>query len=116
MTAYIYGSSEAVEAFVRAVEDHPAHSHLFSESEEGKQLLANALETAFFAGYAWGEDYTGVSVQDSKDWPEALAILDLSCNQLIGLIYALRQAMELGDEYAGRWLSARAQDYGVDWI
>ena len=116
MTAYIYGSSEAVEAFVRAVEDHPCHSHLFSDHEEHTQLLANALETAFFAGHAWGEDYTGIPVQESKDWPEALAILDLSCNQLIGLIYALRQAMELGDEWAGRWLASRAESYGVDWI
>lgn len=116
MTAYTYGSPEAVEAFVRAVEDHPAHGHLFSESEEGKQLLANALETAFFAGYAWAEDYTGIPVQDSDQWPEALGILDLSCNQLVGLIYAMRQALELGDEWAGRWLSARAESYGVDWI
>lgn len=116
MTAYLYGTPEAVEAFVRAVEDHPAHSHLFSESEEGSQYLANALETAFFAGYAWGEDYTGIPIQDSKQWPEALLILDLSCNQLIGLIYAMRQAMELGDDWAGRWLSTHAQNYEVDWI
>lgn len=116
MTAYLYGTPEAVEAFVRAVEDNPAHSHLFSESEQGKQYLANALETAFFTGYSWAEDYTGIPVQESGKWPDALGILDLSCNQLIGLIYALRQAMELGDEFAGRWLSQHAQNYGVDWV
>lgn len=116
MTAYIYGSSEAVEAFVRAVEVHPCHSFLFSESEEGRENLANSLETAFFAGHAWAEDYTGIPVQESKDWPDALGILDLSCNQLIGLIYALRQAMELGDDWAGHWLSTHAEGFDVDWI
>jgi hypothetical protein len=116
MTSYLYGSSEAVEAFVRAVEDHPSHSHLFSESEEGSKHLANALETAFFAGSVWAEDYTGIPIQESSEWPEALLVLDLSCNQLVGLIYALRQAMELGDDWAPRWLSQHAQSYGVEWV
>lgn len=116
MPAYVFGSPEAIEAFVRAIEDNPAHSHIFSESEEGRRLMANALETAFFAGYAWAEDYTGVPVQESSEWPEHFGVYDLSCNQMIGLIYAMQQAMELGDHFARAWLSERAENYGVDWI
>lgn len=116
MTSYIFGSPEAIEAFVHAVEDGPAHSHIFSESEAGRKLMANALETAFFAGCFWAEDYTGVPVQESSEWPEHFGVYDLSCHQMIGLIYAMQQAMELGDRFARAWLSERAEIYGVNWI
>jgi hypothetical protein len=113
---FTFGSPEAVEALVRAIDACPDTTHLFSDCEGCRQSMANALETAFFCGHGWGEDYTGIPVQESEKWPERLGVLDLSKNQLIGLIYALRQAMELGDEWAGDWLSGLAGQYEMEWV
>jgi hypothetical protein len=116
MDMFTFGSTEAVEALVRAVEHENLSVHSFTGCEGCRQDMANALETAFFCGHAWGEDFTEIPIHDSAQWPEHLGAMDLTTNQLVGLIYALRQAMEFGDEWAGRWLSGLAEEYEMDWV
>jgi hypothetical protein len=113
---FTFGSEEAIEALVRAVEQAGHSFHSFTGCEGCRESMANALETAFFCGYAWGEDYTGIPIHESSQWQEHLGAMELSTNQLVGLIYALRQAMELGDEWAGHWLSGLAEQYEMEWV
>lgn len=113
---FTFGSPEAVDALVAAVEREGADVHNFTGCEGCRQSLANALETAFFCGYGWGEDFTGIPIHNSAQWPEHLGSMDINTNQLVGLIYALRQAMELGDEWAGSWLSGLAEQYEMEWV
>lgn len=116
MEMFTFGSPDAVEALVQAIEDEGIAVHSFDGCDNCRQRMANALETAFFADYGWGADYTNIPIQESYRWPERLGQMDLSRTQLIGLIYALRQAMELGDEWAGGWLSGLAEQYDMEWV
>lgn len=116
MEMFTFGAPEAVDALVQAIEHEGLTSHSFTGCEGCRQSMADALETAFFCGHAWGEDYTGIPIHESAQWPEHLGAMDLTRNQLVGLIYALRQAMELGDEWAGSWLSGLAEQYEMEWV
>jgi hypothetical protein len=116
MELFTFGSPEAVEALVKAIERDGQTLHSLTGCEGCRQDMANALEIAFFCGWAWGEDYTGIPIQESYRWPERLGAMNLTRNQLVGLIYALRQAMQLGDAWAGSWLSGLAEEYEMEWV
>jgi hypothetical protein len=116
MDLFTFGSPEAVEALVHAIDSDRAAVHHFTGCEGCRQSMVDALETAYFLGWGWGEEYTGISIHESARWAEYFGDMDLTTNQLIGLIYALRQAMELGDEWAGSWLSGLAEQYEMEWV
>lgn len=113
---FTFGTPSAVEALVSAIEQEGIPIHSFTGCENCCQSMVNALETAFFAGWDWGTNFTGIPIQDSAQWADRLARVELTRNQLIGLIYALRAAMELGDEFAGSWLSDLASQYEMEWV
>lgn len=115
MQSYTYGSAEGVQALVEAV---PAadNLHCFHLSTSEQYLMAQALEMADVAGKPWAQQYTGFGLEESVHWPPCLLDMELDVHQLIGLIYALAEAFDLGDEFAGSWLSCLGETLGVEWI
>jgi hypothetical protein len=111
---YTYGSVEGVQAIVQAIPAEPLHC--FRLSEPDQRRMASALETADIAGHDWAERYTGFGLEERQYWPGCLASMELDIHQLIGLVYALREAYDLGDEFAGDWLSALGSTVGVEWV
>lgn len=117
MTAYTYGSPEAVEALKESLLSNPGDGHWFGFSYGDRKELANALETASFAGKPWFEQHFGLGTEHAGLWPDYLKELELDDAGLVGLIDALALAYELGDEFAGQWLAGLSEcTDDVEWI
>lgn len=115
MTSYTFGSVEAVQALLETLRATPApHEQNFGPATAAK--LAQALETADFAGCDWARRYTGWPVEQGVRWWSALGRMHLSTGQALGLVEAMVIAFELGDDFAGQWLGYMADAYGVEWI
>lgn len=114
MSSYTYGSVEGVQAIVEAIPAEPLHC--FRLNGPDRVRMANALETADVRGNDWAQRYTGFGLEERHFWPECFAEMELDVHQLIGLVFALREAYDLGDEFAGDWLSALAATFGIEWV
>lgn len=116
MNSYTYGSVEGVQALKGGLLASPGKSHYIWLSRNERKLMANALETASFAGKPWFESYFGLGADQSGLWHEYLGELDLGDDDMIALVDALALAMDLGDEFAGSWLSGLGECVDVEWI
>jgi hypothetical protein len=116
MESYTHGSAEGLEALKRALLDGRGEGHVFTMGLTDCTDMANALETAAIAGYHFAEKYTGISWGEAALWPHALAAMDLDNVQVIELVDALHAADQLGDDFAGGWLSGLAECVDVEWI
>lgn len=116
MESFTYGSPEGLAALKSALMDPRDDEHLFTLGLTDRGDMADALETAAVAGYPFAEKYTGISWSEAALWPDLLAEMTLDDNQVIELVDALHAAYELGDDFAGGWLSGLAECVGVDWV
>jgi hypothetical protein len=116
MDAYTFGSPEGFAALRSALLANPGEGHYFTLSVTERAEMADALETAAFAGKPWGEVYTGIPVHEAALWPERLAELALDDMNMLTLIEALEIAYHLGDEFSGQWLSGLAECVDIEWI
>lgn len=113
---YTYGSPEGVQALKEGLLSNPGEGHFIQLSHSERREMANALETASFAGKSWVEMYFGSPVEQSGLWPEYLGTLDLNDDDMIALVDALALAYELGDQFAGEWLAGLCECVDIEWI
>lgn len=117
MESYTYGSKEGVQAVkdaLLAVESDELHYFRLSVTDGVE--MANSLETAAIAGNLWGEVYTGISWTEAALWSERLTEMELTDEQVIGFVDALALAYNLGDDFAGGFLSGLGCTVDVDWV
>lgn len=116
MQAYTYGSQEGIQALKDGLLSNPGEGHFFRLAYSERQLMANALETASFAGKPWFEARFGLAVEQSALWSEYLVEMELNDDEMIGLVDALAVAYDLGDDFAGGWLSGLCECVDIEWI
>jgi hypothetical protein len=116
MESFTYGSAEGFEALKRGLMEHSGNEHQFTLPPDQRGQMADALETAYLAGHDFGERYTGINWTEAALWPEYFAEMNLDDEQMIWLVDALYAAFQLGDDYAGDWLSCLCVVVDVEWV
>lgn len=116
METYTFGSPEGLAALRARLATAPGDGHAQEFGMASAIEFAMALETADFAGNHWAAKYTGFRVEHAALWPPYFSRMVLTTPEVIDLVDAMALAWELGDEFAGQWLSDMAECVDIEWI